>query len=99
MNYQELQLVDGYLGNHEPLVHASYSNNPRNPWGQQIYTNPHGGASGRGQIPDPWNKIKILFNDCSQKYSHISSFQWFFSWFLKHYFVFNYNYNALKNWF
>ena len=28
-------------------------------WGHHIYTNPHGGALGRGQIPDP-----------SKKYSH-----------------------------
>ena len=66
-------------------------------WGQHIYTNPHVGASGRGQIPHLWDKIKILFNDCSKKYSYSSSFQWFFSWFLKHYFVFNYNCNARQN--
>ena len=33
-------------------------------WGQHIYTNPHGGASGKGQYSTwPWDKIKILFND------------------------------------
>ena len=35
-------------------------------WGQHTYKNPYGGASGRGQIPDPWDKIKILFSDCSK---------------------------------
>ena len=38
------------------------ANAPR--WGQHIYTNPHRGGLGiRGQIPNPWDKIKILFND------------------------------------
>ena len=32
---------------------------------------PHGGASGRGQIRDPWDKIKILFNELSQKKKYI----------------------------
>ena len=58
-------------------------------WGQHIYTNPHGWASGRGQITKPLN-----FNDWSKKYSR--SFQWFFS-LLKHYAAFNYNCNALQN--
>ena len=58
---------------------------------------PHSGALGRGQIPDPWDKIKILFNDLSEKKKCFRSFQWFFSWFLKHCFVFNYNCNALQN--
>ena len=36
---------------------------------------PHGGNSGGGQIPDPWDKIKILFNDLSKEYVYIEQRQ------------------------
>ena len=37
------------------------ANAPR--WGQLIRTNPHGGAPGRVQTPDPWDKIILVIND------------------------------------
>ena len=67
----------------------------------------HGGARKVIQIPTvgprkegkyptrQWNKIKFYLMINAKKYSH--NFQCFFSWFLKHYFVFNYNCNALQN--
>ena len=68
---------------------------------------PHGGASTFIQIPTVGPREECLYPthgtrpkfylviEAKKKYSH--SFQWFFSWFLKHYFVLNYNCNALQN--
>ena len=37
-------------------------------WGQLIRTNPHGGAPGRVQTPDPWDKIILVINDESDSW-------------------------------
>ena len=63
---------------------------------KKLLKKPHGGDSGRGQMPDPWDKIKILFTDLSKKHI-LAVFSGFSRGFLKHYFVFNYNCNALQN--
>ena len=42
------------------------ANAPR--WGQLIRTNPHGGAPGRVQTPDPWDKIILVINDESDNW-------------------------------
>ena len=49
-----------------PTVGSAHTyKSPR--WGQLIRTNPHGGAPGRVQTPDPWDKI-ILVNDESDSW-------------------------------
>ena len=47
-----------------------FSNNVANAprWGQLIRTNPHGGAPGRVQTPDPWDKIILVINDESDSW-------------------------------
>jgi len=37
-------------------------------WGQLIRTNPHSGAPGRMQTPNPWDKIILVINDESNNW-------------------------------
>ena len=52
-----------------------------------------------GKYPTHGTRSKFYFNNLSKKKIYRRSFQGFFSWFLKHHFVFNYNYYAIQNWF
>ena len=51
----------GAFVGHLSFLKNNVANAPR--WGQLIRTNPHAGAPGRVQTPDPWDKIIVVIHD------------------------------------